>query len=72
MIFFSRIFIWSAFSALCYGKCLEGWDEFQGKCVKLFGSAEQVSWFHSRDHCASIGAYLARIDNAEMNEWVRK
>ena len=72
MSFNNKFFNLIAIPALCYGKCLHGWDEFEGKCVKLFGSSEQVSWFHSRDHCASIGAYLARIDNAEMNEWVKK
>ena len=57
----------------------DGWMEFRGKCVKIFEGESPApnnltgeNWYDARDLCASIGAYLPRIDNAEMNEWVRK
>ena len=61
--------------AFCYGKCFDGWSEFQQKCVRIFdheseGLPHHLNWFEAKDHCASEGAYLARFDNAEMNEWV--
>ena len=46
---------------LFVGNCSEGWNQYNGKCYKMFNN--KFSWPEARKSCASYGGDLVTIDS---------
>ena len=49
-------------------KCEGGWTEIEGSCYQVNVTREVNSFNEASDYCDSLGAFLAEIPNASVNQ----